>query len=241
MFFDEHPEFLETSTTAAGRERLNVRHLGVMGEHRDILRGARVLDIASHDGRWSFAALESGAAHVTGVEGRPELVENARRTFRKKGVDEARFRFVTGDVHDVLTAGVGEMDVVLCFGFLYHTLRYPELLSGIRATGTKHVIVDSKVTIEMNGPFVRLHRNPAAIPSMAVADRFSYGTWTMCGMPTAEAIETMFRMFGYQVVHRTDWDRILAAHPPVPGLWRYKERERVTMLMRDGAPRPPST
>jgi hypothetical protein len=233
MFFDDHPEFLETSTTASFQRRLNLRHLAIIEEHREILRGARVLDIASHDGRWSFAALEAGAVHVTGVEGRPELVANARRTFEAKGVDDSRYTFVTGDVHDVLTAGIGEMDVVLCLGFLYHTMRYPELLSGIRATGARHVIVDSRVTREATGPFVRVQANPTSIPSMAVADRCSYGDTTLAGLPTAEAIESMLLIYGYQVASRPDWERILARDPRVKGMKRYSSRERVTMLAAD--------
>jgi hypothetical protein len=236
MFFDDHPEFLETSTTAATIGRLNLRHLAIIDGHRDILHGARVLDIASHDGRWSFAALDAGAAQVTGVEGRPELVENARRTFAAKGVDAARYTMIAGDVHDVLTAGVGEMDVVMCLGFLYHTLRYPELLAGIRATGARHVIVDSKVLLNTARPLVRVRRNPAEVQSMAVADRFSYGTTTMVGVPSASAIEQMLRIYGYGVVSRPDWARLIADHPEVEDveeLEDYAIGERLTMLAAD--------
>ncbi len=46
MFFDENPEFLETSTTASDKERLNLRHLAIIEENADILRGSSVIDIA---------------------------------------------------------------------------------------------------------------------------------------------------------------------------------------------------
>src|SRR4051794_37170689 len=99
MFFNRHPEFLDTSDTAASRSRLNMRHLGIIKENQDVLRGSRVLDIASHDGRWAFAALQAGASHVTGIEGRRELIKHAQGTFRAKGVPEDDFRFIRGDVH----------------------------------------------------------------------------------------------------------------------------------------------
>ncbi len=105
MFFEQHPEFLETSETAASRRRLNMRHQMMIEENREILDGARVIDIASHDGRWSFAALEANAAHVTGIEGRKDLVEHAIETFTAKGVARDKFDFVVGDAHNVLTAG----------------------------------------------------------------------------------------------------------------------------------------
>ena len=232
MFFDDHPEFVESGATSATLGRLNVRHLAIIDSNRDILRGARVLDIASHDGRWSFAALDAGAAHVTGVEGRPELVEHTCRTFAAKGADESRYTMIAGDVHDVLTSGVGQMDVVMCLGFLYHTLRYPELLAGIRATGAEHVIVDCKVLLNTTRPVVLVKRDPIEVQSMAVADRFSHGVSTMVGMPSAAAIEQMLRIYGYEVQSRTDWAQILADHPDVEDVDSYSRGRRVTMVAR---------
>src|SRR3990170_6442773 len=56
-FFDQFPRFYETSQTFAYPSRLNLRHEAIFGENQDIFEGRRVLDIASHDGRWSFASL----------------------------------------------------------------------------------------------------------------------------------------------------------------------------------------
>ena len=47
---------------------MNERYEALFASNRDIFDGARVLDLATHDGRYSFAALKTGAAHVTGVE-----------------------------------------------------------------------------------------------------------------------------------------------------------------------------
>lgn len=189
-----------------------------------------MLDIASHDGRWSFAALQAGAAHVTGVEGRPELVEAAKETFAAKGIDPGRHTMIAGDVHDVLTAGVGEMDVVMCLGFLYHTLRYPELLTGIRATGARKVIVDCKVIPRVNRPMVRLLANPVGVQSMAVEDRYSHDGKTLVGMPSERAIEMMLGVFGFEVTSRPDWPRLIAEHPEIGRIGTYASGERVTML-----------
>ena len=53
MFVDEHDRFRVTRRTAAAAARLNLRHEAMIAANRDILTGARVLDLASHDGRWS--------------------------------------------------------------------------------------------------------------------------------------------------------------------------------------------
>jgi len=84
-FFDQYPRFYDTSETFAYPSRLNLRHEAIFGENTDIFEGRRVLDIASHDGRWSFAALQAGAASVVGIEGRPELVASAGRRSRTTG------------------------------------------------------------------------------------------------------------------------------------------------------------
>jgi protein-L-isoaspartate O-methyltransferase len=228
-FFDEHPEFLETSDTASSKGRLNFRHLGIIQEHQEILRGARVLDIASHDGRWSYAALQAGASHVTGIEGRRHLVVNARKTMISKGVERERFRFVRGDAHDTLTAGVGSFDVVMLLGFLYHTLRYTELFAGIRATGARHVIVDTRVA-PGDDCAVRLIRNTNRVESMAVKDRFSYKRRSLVGVPDYAAVVHMLKCYGYRVASRPDWSSIRAEHPELRAAREYDRGRRATLL-----------
>jgi hypothetical protein len=61
-----------------------------------------VLDLASHDGRYSFAALKSGAAHVTGVEVRQSLIDGAQDAFAFYGQDPKTYGFLRGDVFEVL-------------------------------------------------------------------------------------------------------------------------------------------
>jgi hypothetical protein len=51
MFFDDYPAFYASSRTAAFPARLGLRHRAIIERNRDVLAGARVLDLASHDGR----------------------------------------------------------------------------------------------------------------------------------------------------------------------------------------------
>jgi len=229
VFFDEHPEFLETSTTANDRGRLNLRHEAIITDNLDVLTGARVLDIASHDARWTFAALQAGAAHVTSVEGRAGLVEASRSTLTAKAVDPERYDLVHGDVYDVLAREDYQVDVVMCLGFLYHTLRYNELLHGIRATGAQHVIVDSKVMPGVREPTVRMVTDQNVVKSMAIADRYSFGGKSLVGLPSAPAIRRMLATYGYRVEKRFNWDRLLAKHPDAEYVEKYRSGGRVTL------------
>ena len=143
-FFDDYPRFYETSRTAASTGRLNLRYDAIFGQNRDIFAGAKVLDIASHDGRWSLAALACGAESVIGIEARPELAAHAAENLERYGFGTERYSFITGDINQVFDKQSFDVDVVLCLGFLYHTLRYNELLSGIRRANPRHVLIDTQ-------------------------------------------------------------------------------------------------
>ena len=239
MFFDDHPRFYDTSETASGRARLNLRHEGIFGENRDILKGARVLDIASHDGRWSAAALACGARSVVGIEARPELVAHANANLEHYGYEPDRYRFVVGDVHEVLTSASFDVDVVLCLGFLYHTMRYNELFQGIRRTGARHLVIDTEAPAMMRPQAsIRVFREPSEKQSAAAADAFTFGTSVLTGRPNLAAIRTMLDCYGYEVERLSDWAGVLRDNPRLKGCGDYARGYRVTLRCVDvaGAP-----
>jgi cyclopropane fatty-acyl-phospholipid synthase-like methyltransferase len=207
-FFDQFSRFFKTSQTSTHAGRLNLRHQAMFGDNLDIFEGARVLDIASHDGRWSFAALQAGAASVVGVEGRPELVENANQTFEHYGVDPARYRFVAGDLFHVLAEEPGEFDVVLCLGFLYHTLRYNELFARIRQFNPKHLIIDTQVATGQHS-VIRLRVETGAVQQNAIADDYSHDGRVLTGRPTVNGLELMASTYGFELERYSDWAGLL--------------------------------
>jgi hypothetical protein len=207
-FFDRFPRFYDTSETATHPGRLNLRHQAMFGDNLDIFDGASVLDIASHDGRWSFAALQAGAASVVGVEGRRELVDHATQNFEHYGVNPARYRFINDDVFHALAEEPGEFDVVLCLGFLYHTLRYNELLARIRRFNPQHLIVDTQVA-EGRHSVIRLRVEHAFKQSNSIADDFSYDGRVLTGRPTAPGLELMVRAYGFELERYADWAGLL--------------------------------
>ena len=85
-FFDKYSGLLKTSTTGVWRDRLVGRYEAIIERNRACFDGARVLDIASHDGRWSLAALDAGAQHVTGIEIRESLVAKSHENMEAEGV-----------------------------------------------------------------------------------------------------------------------------------------------------------
>lgn len=228
-FFDDYPRFYESSQTAAHADRLNARHAAIVDRNRDLLRGARVLDLASHDGRWSFAALGAGALHVVGIEARPHLVDNAAASFAALGVAPERYLFRQGDLFDLLASETFEVDVVLCLGFLYHTIRHAELVRLIAGTSARHVVVDTEIVpreltraasgrdprdperLIWKNPFVvQLLLDPVEHEAMAAGDDATRDGHALVGRPSAEAVGLLFSHFGF-AVSEVDWGDLVAA------------------------------
>jgi hypothetical protein len=229
MFFNDYPDFFETSQTTPQPDRLNLRYEAIMAENRHILKSARVLDIASHDGRWSFAALKSGAAHVVGIEAKQDLIDNAVATFSKYGVDPATYDFVSGDIFQILAQQTFEVDVIMCLGFLYHTLRYNELLSLFRRLNPKYLIIDTVVTTMGGGPIVKLRAEPADREHNAVPDQLSYGNTVLSGKPNMKALRLMLKAYGFSITNVSDWGSLLRDNPDSEATTIYARGERVTL------------
>jgi hypothetical protein len=229
FFFDQYPRFYRTSSTAPETARLNLRYEAIVGENRDIFAGASVLDLASHDGRWSLAALAAGARSVTGIEARPELIKGATKNLSEYGYGADRARFITGDVHQVLSTQDFDADVVLCLGFLYHTLRYNELLNGIRRTNARHLIIDTFSPYMMAPvPNVNVITEYADQEGRAAADAYTHGPAVLVGLPNLAAIRTMLGAYGYQVERLSDWAGLLRDNPTTEDFGDYANQKRIT-------------
>jgi len=233
MFFDDHPRFLETSTTASNPKRLNMRHTAIFEANKAIFPGARVLDIASHDGRWTMASTRMGAAHTTGIEVSPALVKAAEETFTSYAVDPATYRFINDDVFDVLADPSGhqiDVEVVMCLGFIYHTLRYPELFAGFRALRPRHLLIDTAVILSAE-PMIKLNVEDTSKQSAGDDHSFALGGQLLTGRPSVPALELMLQVHGFRVVKRFDWASFIDDHhPTVRTVEAYRTGRRVTWL-----------
>jgi predicted nicotinamide N-methyase len=228
-FFEQFPRFYQTSGTGLTTARLNLRYEAIFAENRDIFAGASVIDIASHDGRWSLAALATGARSVVGIEARPELVAAATENLAQYGYGADRVRFIAGDAHEVLSGQDLEADVVLCLGFLYHTLRYNELLDGIRRTSARHLIIDTfSPYMTQPTPNVNVVTEYADEEGKAVADAYSHGPKVLVGRPNLAAIQTMLRAYDYQVERLSDWAGLIRDNTRTEDCDDYANRQRIT-------------
>ena len=245
MFGDDYARFIDVSDLTPApdedgkrhrnatdqQNRMNERYEAIFASNQDILKGARVLDLASHDGRFSFAALKAGAAHVTGVEVRQSLVDKAQETFAFYDQDPETYRFVCGDVFEVLEREKFDVDVVLCLGYLYHTYRHTEFMYRLHNLAPRHLIVDTMVS-RGDQPTLRLisERDTEDIRS-AAKDPYTVGRVPVL-WPSVPALEMLMRSYGFDPESMYDWKSRLANRPDITGLNGYANGTRVTMRCR---------
>ncbi len=138
--------FLYTSRVYATENRLNYRCEMLLTRNLHAIRDKNVLDIASHDGAFSYGCLQLGAKHVVGVEPRSRLVKDATENLTASGYPASKFDFIKEDVFNYLpTVATGQFDTILCFGFFYHTTRQGELLAQISRIKPRYFILDTCV------------------------------------------------------------------------------------------------
>jgi hypothetical protein len=246
MFADDYPQFNELSeltppipggrqdlrTEAEQHNRMNHRYEALFASNRDVFDGARVLDLASHDGRWSFAALRTGAAHVTGIEVRPALIDRATAAFGYYEQDPATYRFVCGDIFETLARETFDVDVVLCFGFLYHTYRHTELMRRIHDLRPRHLIVDTMVTLARQ-PTLKLIREPDVEDIRSAAqDPWALGR-VLVLRPSVPALELLLRSYRFEIESAFDWQHHLSGQADAQGLEGYASGKRVSVRCVD--------
>ena len=190
-----------------------------------------MLDLASHDGRYSFAALKAGAAHVTGVEVRQSLIDRAQETFAFYDQEPETYRFVCGDVFEVLARERFDVDVVLCFGYLYHTYRHTELMYRLHNLAPRHLIIDTMI-VRGRQPTLRVIREEDVEDIRSAAqDAYSVGQ-VLVLRPSVPALDKLLSAYGFEIESRYDWKSRLAGRPPMPGLEGYANGTRVTLRCR---------
>jgi len=154
-FFDQYPKFYESGINSSAN-RMQQRFNAIIENNEKIIKNSTVLDLASHDGRWSFAALKNGAKFSTGIEGRKSKVEKSYELMKEYDVQNEKFEFIHGDVHkEISKIESGKYDVVFCLGFFYHTLRHEFLISEIKRISPKFLILDTMIN-QNEGPTIRL-------------------------------------------------------------------------------------
>jgi hypothetical protein len=195
-FLSNLPPYDENATTLY---RLTQRHKLLIAPFAEQIAGARVLDLAAHDGRWSYALAAAGAAEVVGVEARPELI--ARFDGFPDAPFKGRVRLVANDIFSEMEARIaaGErFDVIAVYGIFYHIMDHFRLLSLARRLGPRLIIIDSEFIV-IDNAMIQVLKEAVDNPLNAVTEVAGQAQ-TVVGVPSLRATEFMAGALGLDLM-----------------------------------------
>lgn len=186
--------------------RMNKRYQFLIEHFKEDIDGARVLDLASHDGRWCYAFAGAGARKVVGIEARGELVEQ----FQHYPDEDLRSRvdLRSGDLYQFIDQEVAKgksYDVIGVFGILYHLMDHHRLFQALRGLRPKLVIVDSEFMLRP-GPMIQLIREKTS-NILNAAPQYDGQEVAVKGIPSFPAMEVMADVLNYDI-EWVDWDQL---------------------------------
>jgi len=205
VFFDSYTAFYNTSKTGNSPNRLNNRYLALVHSNKGIIKNSSILDLASHDGRWTFAAIKNGAKRVWGIEGREELVKKSFENMKKYGIASEKYSFVVGDILEkIKELKPKEFDVVFCFGIFYHIMNHMLLLTEIKKLQPHYIILDTQTSIS-NLPIIYLRKENSLVEGAAIPDSSHISDEVISGRPSKLALEIMLNSLGFDFDYY-DWE-----------------------------------
>jgi tRNA (mo5U34)-methyltransferase len=186
------------------------------------LRGKRVLDLGCNSGFWSLKALAAGADFALGVEGRPELVNQARYVASVQGVPPERARFEVGDIFQFDYASFPPANIVFCLGLMYHVCRPVELLEKIASVNTEVLVIDTTLSQSPHS-YLEVRFDDTADPRNAIRDSLVF-------YPSCRAVIDLAEAAGYCCLAlRPEFESYLAC-------WDYRcGSRRAFLCLRPGA------
>jgi hypothetical protein len=243
IFIPENSPFITTDTRQKrwaipySFECVNHRIDNLLWRQKDVICGKRVLDIASHMGTFSYAALHIGASFVHGVELEQSLVEKCCKLFEMSGVAQTSYRFDAADIFEFLeNTPENSFDTALCFGMFYYTSEPYRLLKLMQRAVRGAILLDTftasyaaiqgKDSIEihpavtdelLNLPMLFVTRTQPDKKDYRLPDSFSQNgkELSLTTFPTPALIELWVRSLGLNH-QKLDW----SAYAESPCHWR---------------------
>ena len=125
-------------------ECLNGRVDTLLDRNVDVIRDCRVLDLASHMGTLSHAALQLGARHVHGIDTEEAMISKGKDLFSRADISPDAYRFEVKDAFEFLEACEPDSyDTVFCFGLLYYVMEPFRLLKLMVRAARKCILLDT--------------------------------------------------------------------------------------------------
>lgn len=111
--------------------------------------GLTALDLASHQGWFAYNMARSGFSNVLGIDARQSHVEDSSLIADIYGMHHLSFQ--KGDIHEQHPGQLGQFDVVLMLGLLYHLENPVGALRVCRALCRELCVIETQIVPGMTG------------------------------------------------------------------------------------------
>jgi tRNA (mo5U34)-methyltransferase len=198
---------------------------------------ASAIDLACNEGWFSHRLLEWGADRVVGIDIREDNIRRATLVRDHFGIPSERLTFSRADALELDHCALGQFDVVLALGLIYHLERPLEAIRVCRRLTRGVCLIESQLT-RQDRPIVRgdgvpnvYHRTAESFAAWVEGDEdnpLASSGGIMSLVPNRAALEAMPRWAGFGTVeplspqahHDIQYvagDRaVIAAYPEAP-------------------------
>ncbi len=176
---------------------------------REVLDAAEhpaVIDLACNEGWFSQRMLDWGAERVIGIDIREVNVRRARLVAERLGIGSDRLEFRLGDVYELDPTELGEFDVVLNLGLIYHLEDPVRAMRISRSLCRRLCVIESQLT-RQNSPLAwgrgaeHTELAPASFAAYPEPDAdenpVASASGVMSLIPNRAAVEQMARSAGF--------------------------------------------
>ena len=125
-------------------ECLNARLDHLLTKNQKYIQGKKILDVGSHMGTFAYAALESGADFIQGIDTEEKMIRLGQKLFQELSIKKEKYSMAVGNALEYLeNVEEGNFDTVLCLGMLYYTTEPYRLLNLMLRAAKETVILDT--------------------------------------------------------------------------------------------------
>jgi ubiquinone/menaquinone biosynthesis C-methylase UbiE len=125
-------------------ECLNARLEHLLINNQEHIQGKKILDIGSHMGTFAYAALESGADFIHGIDTEAKMIRLGQELFQELNIEKEKYSMAVDNALEYLeNIEEGSFDTVLCLGMLYYTTEPYRLLKLMLRAAKETVILDT--------------------------------------------------------------------------------------------------
>jgi tRNA (mo5U34)-methyltransferase len=173
-------------------------------------RGQRILDVGCNCGGFSTKAAKSGAEYVLGIDIVDHYLEQANFIKHAWGLKQVEFKKMA--IEDLDGKNVGQYDITLCLGLLYHLENPVQAMRKLSSVTRRMLVVDTKLihcrfgnwrSSLMRRPIWVMNFPPVATTRSVDASTSLWRTESFCQFtPNERAVVELLRFVGFPNITR---------------------------------------